>query len=191
MKPEAIRQGVFEPVFALLQRAAERGYIGEEISQLEHALQAAHFAKKAGCSARVVLAALFHDIGHLCAPHGAAEMDGLGVVDHESIGAKFLLKHGFSRDVARLVAGHVQAKRYLAYKKPDYMRALSAASLGTLKFQGGPMSESEALAFETDPLFKEMVQVRKFDEAAKDPNLEVEGLESYRDLIVAHIATSD
>jgi predicted HD phosphohydrolase len=115
-------------------------------------------------------------------------MDGLGIVNHEGIGEFFLLKHGFSPEVAQLVASHVQAKRYLAYRTPGYVSRLSPASLGTLRFQGGPMTESEAKDFELDPLFKDIIQVRKFDEVAKVPDLQVAPLESYREMIRRHVA---
>ena len=40
-------------------------YIGEPVSQVEHMVQAAMLAEKDGQSKDVILAALFHDIGHL------------------------------------------------------------------------------------------------------------------------------
>ena len=45
----------------------DKGYIGEDITQLEHAMQAALLAEKENCSSDVVLAAFLHDIGHLIA----------------------------------------------------------------------------------------------------------------------------
>lgn len=56
-----------------LRSQGTRGYIGEPVSQLEHALQAAALAVQAKATGAQVLAALFHDTGHLIAPLGAAE----------------------------------------------------------------------------------------------------------------------
>jgi predicted HD phosphohydrolase len=42
--------------------------------------------------------------------------------------------------VARLVAGHVKAKRFLVSTEPEYAHILSDASQVTLKAQGGIMS---------------------------------------------------
>ena len=71
-------------------------------------------------------------------------MDGLGIVNHEGIGAAFLAQLGFAPAMCRLVGSHVEAKRYLACRKAGYLARLSDASRGTLAFQGGPMSEAEA-----------------------------------------------
>jgi phosphonate degradation associated HDIG domain protein len=172
-------------VVSLLRRSAGSDYIGEKVSQLEHALQAAHFAREAGAPDSAILAALLHDVGHLCAPEGAPQMAGLGVVSHEEIGARWLAERGFSSDVCELVRGHVQAKRYLVYRYPEYAARLSEASRGTLEFQGGAMTRSEAEEFERDPLFKLKLAVRAWDERAKVVGLEVPGLESYTALLDA------
>ncbi|MBI3544740.1 MAG: HD domain-containing protein [Deltaproteobacteria bacterium] len=174
-------------VFAWLERSSSADYIGEPVSQLEHALQCAHFARKAAASDEVVLGALLHDIGHLVAPAEAPQMDGLGVVAHEEIGARYVLERGFSPTVAELVRGHVQGKRYLTYKNESYGARLSEASRRTLEFQGGAMTGREAAEFERDPLFKEKVQVRKFDEAAKRTDLDVEPLAFYAPLALRHL----
>lgn len=178
----SMKTATIEDAFAILAASDDREYIGEAVSQLEHALQAAHFARQADKDPEVVLACLFHDIGHLCAPADAPEMDGLGVMDHEDIGARFLLSCGFSERLAELVRGHVQAKRYLVAKKKGYRAQVSAASQGTLEFQGGPMDEDEMRSFEEDPLFREKVFVRVCDERAKDVDLKPAPLESYRDM---------
>jgi predicted HD phosphohydrolase len=170
-----------------LTLGSQRGYIGEPVSQLEHALQCAQLARAAHANANEVLAALFHDIGHLVAPSGAAEMDGLGIVDHEGIGAVWLGALGFDSSVCALVRAHVEAKRYLACRKSGYYARLSEASRGTLRFQGGPMSEAEATLFEADPLFAAKVRLRSWDEAAKESDWQVPGLETYAGLIRAHL----
>ena len=169
-----------------LMESETEDYIGEEISQLEHALQAAYWAQQTKAPDEVILAALFHDIGHLIAPD-APQMDGLGVMDHETIGANFLTSNGCSQRMADLVAAHVAAKRYLCHRKPAYYRKLSQASKGTLEFQGGPMSEAEARAFESSPDFKYFLAIRSWDERAKDPDLQVPPLETYIPMLKKHI----
>src|SRR4051812_38876134 len=109
-----------DALLACLAAAGERGYIGEPVSQLEHALQAAARAHRTGAADALVLAALFHDVGHLVAPD-APVMDGFGVIDHERIGADLLLAYGASRALAAPVREHVAAKRYLCARKPGYV----------------------------------------------------------------------
>lgn len=172
----------------VLQEAGAAGYIGEPVSQLLHALQCAHFAEKSGGSDALIIAALCHDIGHMIAPPEAPQMAGLGVLDHEHLGAAFLRAHGFSEQVCELVRGHVAGKRYLSFKSEAYRANLSVASRGTLEFQGGPMTAEQAAAFEADPLFEEKVRLRRFDEAAKDTELVVAPLAAYTPMLQRHLA---
>jgi 2-amino-1-hydroxyethylphosphonate dioxygenase (glycine-forming) len=176
-----------DDVFRLLERAREANYIGEAVSQLAHGLQAAHFATRAGADDAHILAALFHDVGHLCAENDAERMDALGVMNHEKIGAQYLYDRGFSTTVCTLVAQHVEAKRYQVFSRPHYRANLSEASVGTLAFQGGPMTALEAESFEKHPLFKSILAVRQWDEMAKVADLDVPDLPDYRPRIRAHL----
>ncbi|WP_447761924.1 phosphonate degradation HD-domain oxygenase [Pseudomonas moraviensis] len=158
---------VIARVFGLYERFGASDYIGEPVSQLEHMSQAAELAMAEGCDDEVVLAAFFHDIGHLCA-EGADNMGGYGVVSHEPLGADYLREAGFSERLARLVEYHVQAKRYLTLREPGYYAQLSEASRRTLEYQGGVMSEAEADAFAADPLCALSLRIRRWDELAKE-----------------------
>lgn len=173
---------------ALYGQYGEEDYIGEPVSQLEHMDQCAQLAIRAGADFEIVLAAFFHDIGHFC-EHlmPADQMEGYGIVDHEKLGADFLRELGFSERIASLVQNHVQAKRYLTARDPDYYARLSEASRKTLEYQGGPMNELEAASFEADPLFRWHIQLRRWDEAAKEMNQPISALGEYRELIINHL----
>jgi len=174
-------------VLELLERSAGDDYIGEGVTQLAHALQAAALARAAGASGDEVLAALLHDVGHLCAPAAAPRMGGLGVLHHEDVGAEFLAALGFAASVTELVRGHVAAKRYLVSSDAGYVARLSAASRETLRHQGGPMEGAERRAFEALPAHRALLRVRSWDERAKQPGLAVPGLGAYAPLIVGHL----
>jgi predicted HD phosphohydrolase len=177
----------FSRLLHYLEQANLAGYIGESVSQLEHGLQAAYFADKQGHCESVVIASLLHDIGHFAHDTPQESMADLGVIYHEWIGAKFVYEAGFSAEVAWLIGNHVDAKRYLAAKKPAYLKYISEASLGTLVFQGGPMTVSECLEFESLPMYREILQVRTNDEKAKEVNLVVPFLTSYLPRLRLHI----
>lgn len=113
-------------------------------------------------------------------------MNGCGIVDHENVGADFLLQLGFSARVQTLVRNHVSAKRYLCATTPDYYNSLSEASKTTLRFQGGPMSVEEVTAYESDPDYRTYILMRSWDEQAKVPGLPVPPLESYFHLLDSH-----
>ncbi len=154
----------------LFTQSGHDAHFGEPVTQLEHALQCACLAEQTGADNETVVAAFLHDIGHLLPPEWAGDyMDGYGTVDHEKLGADFLREQGFSEKVAQLIEHHVNAKRYLVFKHPDYFARLSEASVKTLAFQGGPMKPGEALAFETNPYFRGILQLRAWDEQAKIP----------------------
>lgn len=180
---------VADQLLAYLAGGEDRDYIGESVSQLAHALQAADRARRARAAGELVLAALFHDVGHLVAP-GAPTMDGFGVVDHESIGADLLARAGCSPAVTEPIREHVRAKRYLCRRKAGYLARLSPASRETLARQGGPMDEAEAATYAARPDLAAILAVRTWDELAKDPGARVPGLDAYRDLLIAHLARS-
>jgi 2-amino-1-hydroxyethylphosphonate dioxygenase (glycine-forming) len=187
---------IADEILDLYEKYGGAEYAGEKVSQLEHMVQAAQLAEGQGYEEDVILSAFLHDIGHICVQaSGAGEaaepshdkMDGFGVTDHEGIGAEFLAKRGFSRRVVRLVESHVEAKRWLTLKEPGYYERLSEASKRTLEYQGGPMAEDEAAAFEQYPLFDLIIKMRKWDEQAKVERQPLPELARYRQMIVHHL----
>lgn len=163
-------QQIVDEIFELYKKHGSDDYIGEPVSQIEHMSQSAQLAMNEMFDDEVVLAAFFHDIGHLCAKE-SENMGGYGVKSHEKIGADFLRSKGFSGKIASLVENHVQAKRYLTFAFPEYYERLSEASKKTLEYQGGKMTKQEAEAFEIDPLFVESIRMRHWDEEAKIENV--------------------
>lgn len=185
--PRSWRPAV-EEILRILRESSGTSYFGEPVSQLEHALQAAQCARDAGASEEAILAALLHDIGHLVAGPEAEHESGVGVIDHDAQGAEFLRARGFSERVIALVEGHVNAKRYLTATNPEYLAKLSPASLQTLALQGGPFSDEEAVAFRAHPCFREMLQLRSWDEQAKRTDwTTVSPLDSYAEMLERHL----
>ncbi|MER5790202.1 HD domain-containing protein [Streptomyces sp. NPDC001980] len=138
-------------------------YGGEPVDQRTHALQAAHLAMAAGADDELVVAAALHDIGR--ARPVRADHPGL---PHELAGAEWARRHLGER-TAWVIAQHVPAKRYLVATDPAYRALLSPASIASLKVQGGPMDEEEAAAFAAHPMAEDAVALRRWDDAAKDP----------------------
>jgi phosphonate degradation associated HDIG domain protein len=188
MGPERVA-AIVDEVFELYQEFGSSDYIGEPVSQIEHMCQAAELARAEGHDEEVVLAAFFHDIGHLCEHVMPVElMDGLGVVDHEGVGERYLLERGFSERIARLVRSHVEAKRYLTARNIEYFQRLSDASRQTLALQGGRMSPEEADAFEQSPDFPLYIRMRHWDDLAKEPGQPLPDLSIYRDMAFTHLS---
>jgi phosphonate degradation associated HDIG domain protein len=175
----------------ILRLYATRGagaYFGEQVSMCEHALQAAHFARRAGAADALVLAALLHDIGHLLEPQPAAIGDWVEDAHHEECGARWLAER-FGSEISEPVRLHVRAKRYLCATDADYVARLSPASVHTLRLQGGPMSAAEAARFAQQRFAADAVRVRCWDDQGKAAGLQTAALADYAALIgrAAHV----
>jgi len=177
-----------DDILALLARGDSSLYSGERISQLEHALQCAHFAQQAGAEDALVVATLVHDLGHIL--HGGEYAAGRGIDDrHEASGADFLTHH-FGPDVTEPVRLHVAAKRYLCATDPSYFDRLSEASVRSLALQGGPMSAQEVEDFEANPYAQAAVRLRQWDEQGKIVGMKTPDLAHFRPLVDATLKQS-
>lgn len=159
-------------------------HFGERITQSEHALQCAWFARQAGAGDELVAAALLHDLGHLITYHqlGYHPEEKSGDSQHEKVAADYLSRY-FPDDVVKPVRLHVAAKRYRFSIDPAYRRELSDASIESLRLQGGEMDQRSRKAFEGSPWFRQALQLRQFDEMGKDPALEVPGFGAYSEVL--------
>jgi len=174
----------FEAISALYGRRGGEVYFGEQVSMLEHGLQAAFFAREEGAPPPLVLAALLHDVGHLVDSVPDDIADWHHDAHHEEVGRAWLARY-FGPEVSGPVALHVPAKRYLCATDPAYFACLSSASVQTLKLQGGAMSPAEVAAFEAMPQHREAVAVRRCDDRGKLVGFHAPGLDTYRDLVSA------
>lgn len=169
---------IVEKIIRLLEEHGDSQYGGEAVSQKEHALQAAHLAMENGEQANIVVAGLLHDIGHLL-HHLPDDAPDHGVDDfHEELANDFLKQH-FTNEVVEPVRLHVAAKRYLCQVDPSYLGLLSEPSIISLGLQGGPMTLEECAIFEANPYHKDAVILRKYDDLAKVPELEVKPVAYY------------
>lgn len=148
-----------ESILSLYAERAVLPYDGEQVSHLEHALQAAQLARLEGASAELAAAAFLHDIGHLVARRThALEVDDL----HEYTGIAFL-RGAFGVAVLEPIKLHVEAGRYLC----------------------GGLSADESRAFLLQPYAADAVRLRRWDDAAKVPSLAVPELGSMAALLRA------
>lgn len=160
-------------------------YLGEDVTMIQHQLQAGALA--AECGDALVVAALLHDIGHVIGRQ-EGQADALDALTndrdahHDASGAQWLSRW-FGPNVTEPVRLHVAAKRYLVATEPTYAAQLSEASTHTLRLQGGPMSSREVRDFETQTYAEDAVTLRRIDEAAKDNAWQAPGLDSYRALL--------
>jgi phosphonate degradation associated HDIG domain protein len=173
---------VTDQILEIYTRRGTLAYFGESVSMAEHALQAAYFARTAAAPPALIVAALLHDVGHLVVDMPEDLADWIEDARHEDIGGGWLAER-FPSEVYEPVRLHVPAKRYLCATNPRYFSRLSAASVATLKLQGGPMSAAEIALFEQERYHKEAVRIRHWDDQGKVAGLVTPQLESYRPLL--------
>jgi phosphonate degradation associated HDIG domain protein len=174
---------IVDQIIDLFENHGGSLYFGEQVTETEHALQAAHLAEKSGASDVMIAGALLHDIGHLL--HGFGEDIAEHGVDgkHEDVGALWLKGH-FPAEVLDCIRLHVAAKRYLTATEPEYLADLSEASKMSLELQGGPFTPEQVEEFEArEPNLKIAIQVRRWDDEAKVVGLEVPPASHYRQLL--------
>jgi phosphonate degradation associated HDIG domain protein len=170
---------VVDEIIGLFETKGDAAYHGEPVSQTEHALQTAYLAEKEGAADAVVVAALLHDIGHLLSGH-AEDVAERGIDSrHEAAGERWLSRY-FGPEITEPIKLHVAAKRYACGRDAEYLNLLSPASVKSLELQGGPMSALELAEFEKHRYFREALQLRRYDDLAKIPHLDVPGLEHHR-----------
>jgi putative nucleotidyltransferase with HDIG domain len=172
----------------LVSEATGSDYIGEPVCKASHMVQAAQTALARREPEEVILACLFHDIGHLLAPD---DTGGNGVANHAALGAGLLRGLGVSNRTCDAVGQHVNAKRYCVGSDPFY--ELTPSSVVTLGFQGGPMTSApERYAFRSHPAFGDAMIVRGIDETAKTDSLsraEVsEAFNGFAPMIARHVS---
>jgi len=127
----------------------------------------------------MVVAALFHDVGHLVYDQDVHLAED-GIDDkHEESSAK-ALEPLFGQSVSEPVRLHVASKRYLCTTETDYYSKLAGDSVISLKVQGGLMSEAKLDTFRQNPHHQMGIALRRIDDQAKVPSLEVPNLDSYR-----------
>jgi phosphonate degradation associated HDIG domain protein len=178
--PASLAEPLVDLIFDLFHRRGHDAYLGEAVSQSEHALQAAAAAEREGADSYLITAALLHDVGHLLygLPENCAD-DGVDA-HHEDMGAQWLASRHFPPEVVEPIRLHVPAKRYLCACEPGYHEALSPASKQSLELQGGAFSKAEAEEFRRGPHAQAAVRLRRWDDEAKVVGLATPDFEHFR-----------
>ena len=143
-------------------------YEGEGVSQLEHALQAAHRAEGEDAPIELVTAAFLHDLGHLLNLQGATP-SARGIDDQHQYFAIPFLRPLFGPALIESIRLHVDAKRALCALEPEYYENLSEDSKRSLTLQGGVFSKEGTQAFLAKPHAQDAIRVRRWDDQAKVP----------------------
>lgn len=170
-RPELTKDTVVAFIADIFERRGGEEYLGEPVTMAQHMLQGATIAEQNGMDEDIIVGALLHDIGHFTSEFGTYHPDDTEDRHHEDAGADVLAPF-FPSVITDCVKYHVAAKRYLCATKPEYFARLSPASVHTLELQGGPMSDDEVKAFQSNPNLEKIIQVRYLDEAGKRADMQ-------------------
>lgn len=175
-------------LLAVYAGRADKRYGLSDVTQLQHALQAATLAEAAAEPPSVIVASLLHDLGHMTHELGIDCLER-GINDaHEATGAQWLSRW-FGAEVSEPVRLHVAAKRYLCSVEGHYDR-LARDSRRSLELQGGMMNGGEISGFRAEPYADEAIRVRRFDDMAKNPTAQTPAFEYFLDRYVVPLARS-
>jgi predicted HD phosphohydrolase len=171
-----------DEIMALFERFGDERY-DEAVPQRDHARQTAAVLAGWDAPATLVVAGLFHDVGHLLElEDGHVFHPDNPDFDHEHLGANYL-SGLFPTTVTNPIALHVAAKRYLVTTDEGYGATLSQGSQRSLQVQGGAMTELEAAAFAELPGASDACTLRRADDAGKVQGLVVPSLTSFLPLV--------
>ena len=164
-------------------------YLGEPVTQLEHALQTAQLAERAQASNEVITASLLHDFGHMSNDLGATPTLH-GIDDKHQYYAVLALKGLFPDAVLIPIRLHVDAKRYLCAVDRAYWAGLSEYSQRSLELQGGIFNPEEAAAFIAQPYAADAVALRRWDDLAKVAGCPTPSLEHYLEIAASCVSVA-
>ena len=159
--------------FQILWMMRHNTYI-ENISQLSHSIQCANLAKRDNHRHSLVLACLFHDLGHYDGFKNRFQSmvsdtnKYLGIKNHEYVSYSLLKQEGFPEETCQFVKNHVLSKRYLCTVDKNYYNKLSDQSKSTFKVQGGFLSDKQLLSFEKSKYFSGSIILRTYDDLSKE-----------------------
>ena len=118
----------FSEITELYEKYGNEKYmIGEEITQKEHALQAAEIAKNCGAPAHIIIGLLLHDIGQMVGLERGYTKQELHHC-HDDIGAQWLKERGFPTAITDVCQYHTLAKVIICDRDKQYLDQLSSAS---------------------------------------------------------------
>ncbi|KAJ2832601.1 hypothetical protein FBU31_002050 [Coemansia sp. 'formosensis'] len=186
-------------LFQQLQDASNKDNTGEKTAQLDHALQAAQLAKNDGADEETILAVLLYNIAPpspLMEQSSDTHWAQISVIGQTGVSndldncvsrSEYLRLLGFPTKICDLIESRSSVTRYLSAKDPAYLVSLSNSRKKSLELQEGPFTPTEMSEFEENPLFKQMLQVRKWDDDAKATGIKPLTLKTYLDMATRNV----
>ncbi|KAJ2252181.1 hypothetical protein GGI13_003436 [Coemansia sp. RSA 455] len=183
-------------VFELLENSGKKEHISGKMTQLDHALHVANLAMREGADEETILAGLLIDISQHDKKQAVQlptnQAPDFMAVDRYEADDFSPSNYGFSYKTCELATSISLANSYYSTKKfesGDY------TGTATMIFDAVPRTlplPAEILNFEKDPLFKQKVQLAKWDNAATNiTGVKPPALGKYRDMAFRNLYMSE
>ncbi|KAJ1913077.1 hypothetical protein GGI09_004916 [Coemansia sp. S100] len=179
-------------VFKLLEAGSKKVIDGKQ-TQLDHTLKVAQLAKNSGADEETVLAALLLNISNFTPSEQQSDnlntgrsydlLEVGGALEYDlsmDSGDLYLRQPGFPNKTRELVESQVSAKRYLGAIDSNFGEGFLILPLPLF-------SLPERQAFEKDPLFRQKVQLAKWDVAARTTDIKPAALDTYREMFIRNM----
>ncbi|KAJ2253284.1 hypothetical protein GGI13_002783 [Coemansia sp. RSA 455] len=189
-------------LFEKYEPAYVNHYPARGMTFMSHALQTAELAKNSGADEETILAALFINVGLFARPVSEWTKDvryelmkylfidvngDEHVTDSGICGGRYLQYFGFPKKTCELLESNTLTKNYIATVDQTYIKNLDRGLAQSIAWKM-ELSDTKKSEFEEDPLFKEKVQLVKWEVTAATKTKDTPpDLDTYRDMVIRNI----
>lgn len=168
-------------------RTRGRRMLAGRISLERHALRCASLAGDAGEPDALIAACLLQNYGHLILRTAGPSRTTAWQPEADRVGPDRLAAW-FNPEVVEPIRLKVDARRYLCWREPDYLRSLPIPVLEALPSFGGIMTDGEALEFEVNHHSAAAVRLQRYADLAQCHDPSLPGLDCFEPVLVSLVS---
>ena len=165
-------------------RTQGRQVFAGRVTLEHHALRCASLAGDAGEPDELIAACLLQNYGSLSLRNPESSRLAAWQPDSYRVGPDRLAAW-FNPDVVEPIRLKKDARRYLCWREPGYLRSLPVPVLEALPSFGGIMTDGEALEFEVNPHSSAAVRLQRYSDLAQSHDPSLPGIECFEPLLVS------
>ena len=166
---------VVDQVFSLFLERGQGAYFGEAVTETDHALQAAHLAEKSGATANWLPPRFCMTSGICCTVWGKTSPNRAAMAGTRKVAPPG--SRGISRRPSSILFACMSPPSVICVpSSPVTLLSCRRHRGSALACRVDHSTSTRCEAFEREPWFRSAVAVRRWDDAAKVPDLAVPGL---------------
>lgn len=168
-------------LISLWQEQSAQHHFDSDLSLCRHSLQCARLAEVERASEAMIVAALFHEVGHLAPLSSKGAM-----VDHGAVGATVLAPWLLPL-VTEPIRLQWPAIRYLCTVDPAYWASMSPGLRQACEEQGGTLAPNQVARFESTRFAPQAVQLCRWHQRARNLPESVPDLDRYTVILARQV----